>query len=148
MIAARNRRRLWSVLSLWALLALAMPQLLWACPMTGQFGSTPEQACRCIEKDASASTENSSATPSHKCCKHIPLPASDTSGHSDNGLLSQARTFSFAPQSFSVASDLFAAPAFELAPPLAHRFAFPPTISPPLNSQHFPASHSGRAPPF
>jgi hypothetical protein len=148
MLAAQNRHRLWSVLSLWALLALMMPQLLWACPMTGQVGSTPSQACRCAEKDANAPAEDSSATQPHKCCKHVPLPASDTSGHDEHGLLSHAKTISFSLQPFSVASDLFAVPVFELAPPISQTAVFPASISPPLISQHCPASHAGRAPPL
>jgi hypothetical protein len=147
MIAAQNRHRFWSVLSLWALLALAMPQLLWACPMSGQVGSTPGAACRCVEKDASAPAENSSEQ-SHKCCDRVPLPSSDTSGHDDNGSISQTKTVSFAAPDFFVAPHFFAASAFELAPPISAPAIFPSSAFPPLITQQTPAAQSGRAPPF
>lgn len=153
MHAMQNRQRFWSVLSLWALLALAMPQLLWACPMSGQVGSTPNQACRCMAPNANAPTDNAptdhaSAFESHHCCDRVPLPASDTSGHDQNGSISQVRNIAFAWPSFSVTPEFFAASAFELAPPIFTSAVFPPTVSPPLISQQTPALHAGRAPPF
>ena len=148
MIAAQNRHRFWSVLSLWALLALAMPQLLWACPMTGQVGSTPSAACRCMEKDVGAPTDNSSETQTHHCCDRVPLPASDTSGHDQSGSVSQARTIAFFTPDFFIASHFFAASAFELAPPTSQPAFLPASTFTPLISQQTPALHSGRAPPF
>lgn len=148
MFAAQNRHRFWSVLSLWALLALAMPQLLWACPMSGQVGSTPNQACRCIENSNDAPAGDSSETQTHHCCDRVPLPASDTSGHDQNGSISQARNIAFAMPDFFVASSFYAASAFELAPPISQPAFFPASIFTPLISQQTPAIHSGRAPPF
>ncbi len=146
MLAAKKRHRFWSVLSLWALLALAMPQLLWACPMSGQVGSTPNAACRCSEKTSSDSQDN---TPeAHHCCERVPLPASDTSGHDQNGSISQARTIAFALPDFFIAPNFFAASAFELAPPISQPAIFPPITFTPLISQQTPANHLGRAPPF
>jgi hypothetical protein len=145
MCAARSHDRFWGVLSLWALLALTTPQLLWACPMTGQVGSTPPTTCRCATPVEDASASNSAA---HKCCHRVPLPASDTAGHDQKGLIAGAKTITFAFQPFTVAGDLFAVSAFELALPAAPIRAALPTISPPLISQQLPAAHFGRAPPL
>jgi hypothetical protein len=83
-----------------------------------------------------------------QCCDRVPMPASDTSGHDQNGSIAQTETISFSLPHFFVAPNFFVTSAFELALPLSQTSTSPESFSPPLISQHCRASHAGRAPPL
>jgi len=148
------RSRFWTFLSLWSLIALAAPQLMWACPMMGGISSGMSSSLRagkhnvndkcCCAKKVSAPS-NAQAP---KCCDIIPIPGSDTSGDSDKLALTSQRTLASSLANFVLPSTPAVLPALELLAPQSVAIAYSPTTSPPLISQHSTRLTSGRAPPF
>lgn len=150
------RRQLWAFLSLLSLVALAAPQYLWACSMTGKLGSTPASACPCAAavKQAAAqcgmdqSVEQNRHEVAHSCCNQVPLPTSESTGHNERGQLSKAPGATFAYESAVVPGTLAVLPArveFALA---SQGAGYSPINSLRLISQQTSSVHSGRAPPF
>jgi len=141
-----GHRTTWPLLSLLALIALAMPQLAWACSMTGKVALTPEKACPCAIATQGESEEHKAA---HSCCDSVPLPSDNTSGPGWNMLISPAATLTVAPSPVLLPLLFVAAPKVEFQAPVRSLVvSSSPTISPPLISQHSPLRLSGRAPPF
>lgn len=141
-----GHRTIWPLLSLLALIALAMPQLAWACSMTGKVALTPEKACPCLAADQNRDDAHEAA---HHCCDSVPLPAGDTTGHGWNVLTVPATTFSAVPPPILLPVLFVAASPVQFQVPVRNVVASPaPTISPPLVSQHSLLRLSGRAPPF
>lgn len=141
-----GHRTLWPLLSLLALLALAMPQLAWACSMTGKVALTPETACPCAAAAQSESQEHKTA---HGCCDSVPLPADSTAGPGWNMQISLGSMLSVLAHPAPIALPFLASPTIEFQAPVREVVASPfPTISPPLISQHSSLRLQGRAPPF
>ncbi len=69
---SRWRHPLWKALALCALLAMWVPQLAWACPMTGHVGF---EKAPCCQKMAAA-FQGHCSQPQASCCKPLKLPAS------------------------------------------------------------------------
>ena len=151
----QNSRRCWTFLSLWSLLALAAPQLLWACPAMGTMSSTPHSTCCCQKKLSSDLSSTSSSTSQAQtesatkmCCRKVPLPASDTSDENGKVALLSNRNLAASIEYFLLPSHpavLSSLEKFELQP---SSVAFFPPTSFALNSQQTPRLSLGRSPPF
>jgi hypothetical protein len=148
----RARQLFWKLLSLWAVLALAVPSLAWACPMNGRVTHNSAAVCHCLQE---AQSGNSAALDAslHKCCKQVPLPASDTSGDHKNGSalipqLSGAKIAAPSVASTPAAFASFALPSPTQALSLEFSAVATSTHSPPrVLSQHNLRQNSGRSPP-
>jgi hypothetical protein len=143
-------RSIWTLLYLWAAVAMLMPSLLWACPMNGRIGNDPGQVCPCVSR---LKTHSSHLAGEPKCCHRVPVPASDTSGDGTKVTsLLPSQNLKLNPASLP----------HHQSPRLIHlanlvlfeKFVVPfqatvlPTASPPgAFARHFSASFSGRAPP-
>jgi len=147
----QKRSRFWTFLSLWSLLALAAPQLLWACPAMGRMSSTPHSNCCCQKNQKSDSSSTSQAqteNSSKKCCHKVPLPASDTSGESGKVTLSANRNLAASIEYFLLPSTPAVVPSIDIFAPQPSATAFSLSNFTSLISQHIPRFSSGRAPPF
>ena len=147
----QKRSRFWTFLSLWSLLALAAPQLLWACPAMDKMSSTPHSKCCCqkkLQSDSSTSTQTQTQSATKSCCHKLPLPASDTSGDKEKVALSSARSLASSIEHFLLPSTPVVLASFEIFELQPTSVAFSPPTSFSLNSQHTPRLSSGRAPPF
>ena len=148
-----KRQLIWKLLSLWALLALAVPSLVWACPMNGGVTSGPAPLCPCLQKAQNANSDALEVS-MHKCCKKLPFPASDSSGDYKNGspLIPNLNSFKLihsAAMSTPAEFAAFALPATAHELNLAFVVAPSPTTSPPrLSSQQLSRLYSGRSPPL
>lgn len=161
MTTPQNRSRFWTFLSLWSLLALAAPQLLWACPMMGKVASSSmgkvasssHAVCCCPKAPQAGSAKTNLAKPDNAdraqtCCKQVPLPASDTSGEDSKVALSSGRIIADSVEHFLLFNTPALLPSldnFELQPTSV---AFSPPTSFSLTSQHARLLSFGRAPPF
>ena len=152
MNSPQMRSRFWTFLSLWALLALAAPQLLWACPAMGKMMDSPHASCCCQKKIQSDSTQSKSLAANDnavlKCCEKVPLPASDTSGENEKVALSGGRDIASLLDSLLLPATPALLPSLETFEPQSTLVAIPPTIPFLLTSQHIPRLTSGRAPPL
>lgn len=141
-------RQLWAFLSLCSLIALALPQVAWACSITGQVARTPVLACPCTQQSSQKTSEE---TPIHRCCNALPLPASSADEHGLKKALIPARSSGELTPDSGTDTDnglFLGASIFQLKEPRLF-FVTSSFLNPPrLNSQHSSRSYLGRAPPF
>jgi hypothetical protein len=148
----RARQLFWKLLSLWAVLALAVPSLAWVCPMKGSLTRNSANVCSCLQEAQSGNNAALDAS-LHKCCKQVPLPASDTSGDHKNGSalipqLTAAKIAAPSAASTPSAFDPFALPSSAQALRLEFSVVSISTHSPPrVLSQYDLRRNSGRSPP-
>ena len=141
---SRWRHPFWKALALCALLAMWLPQLAWACPMTGHVGL---EKAPCCQKMAAQVTGHC-AQPQLSCCKPLKLPASQLpaalSPTFSSKFLAERTT---APTEKQTPQSTLPPAALAIAPTASCAHDWPPLRSRRW-AQHGPLFDAGRAPPF
>ena len=149
------RRLPLTLMALFALCALMLPSLVWACPMSGRVGNAT-QVCRATTENARAAMPccaKNRATPLPsclgKCCKPIPqLPSQDSNKNS--ALHPVNANFSGLLDQLSQTAYPIITPASPVAPLVIEpttRATWDDSPVPLLPAQFAPGSLLGRAPP-